>query len=63
VSILILPRDCTPRVKLLKQDVRTKSIPIVAVTSYAMAGDRETIITAGCAGHIEKPIGPDSFVD
>ena len=47
----------------LKQDDKTASIPIVAVTSYAMAGDRETILATGCEGYIEKPIDPDSFVD
>ena len=38
------------------------SIPIVAVTSYAMAGDREQRLAAGCDGYLEKPIDPDSFV-
>jgi len=37
-------------------------IPIVAVTSYAMAGDREKAIAAGCNGYIEKPINPDTFL-
>lgn len=37
--------------------------PIVAVTSYAMAGDRERILAAGCNGYIEKPINPDTFLD
>ncbi len=46
----------------LKQAGETKAIPVVAVTSYAMAGDRETILAAGCEGYIEKPIDPDSFV-
>jgi two-component system, cell cycle response regulator DivK len=36
-------------------------IPIVAVTSYAMPGDREKAIEAGCTGYIEKPIDPDTF--
>ncbi|UYN95359.1 MAG: response regulator [Enhydrobacter sp.] len=36
--------------------------PIVAVTSYAMAGDREKSLAAGCTGYIEKPINPDTFV-
>lgn len=47
----------------LKQTDETLSIPIVAVTSYAMAGDRESILNAGCEGYIEKPIDPDSFVN
>lgn len=38
------------------------SIPIVAVTSYAMAGDRDKALAAGCTGYIEKPINPDTFV-
>jgi CheY-like chemotaxis protein len=37
-------------------------IPIVAVTSYAMAGDREKALAAGCSGYIEKPINPDNFI-
>ena len=36
--------------------------PIVAVTSYAMLGDREKAIASGCDGYIEKPINPDTFV-
>ncbi len=37
-------------------------VPIVAVTSYAMVGDRERILGAGCNGYIEKPINPDTFI-
>jgi len=47
----------------LKQAGETRAIPVVAVTSYAMAGDRETILATGCEGYIEKPIDPDSFVE
>lgn len=35
---------------------------IVAVTSYAMPGDREHALEAGCTGYIEKPINPDTFI-
>lgn len=38
------------------------SIPVVAVTSYAMVGDREKALSAGCSGFIEKPINPDTFL-
>jgi len=37
-------------------------VPIVAVTSYAMVGDRERALEAGCSGYIEKPINPDTFL-
>lgn len=46
----------------LKRDPQLKSIPIVAVTSYAMAGDREKCLAAGAEGYIEKPINPETFV-
>ncbi|HEV2694862.1 MAG TPA: response regulator [Verrucomicrobiae bacterium] len=38
------------------------AIPIIAVTSYAMVGDREKCLAAGCKGYIEKPINPETFV-
>ncbi len=47
----------------LKRHSELDNVPIVAVTSYAMVGDRENIIAAGATGYIEKPINPDTFVD
>lgn len=38
------------------------SIPIVAVTSYAMIGDKERLLATGCNGYIEKPIDPMLFL-
>jgi two-component system, cell cycle response regulator DivK len=38
------------------------AVPIIAVTSYAMPGDREKALESGCTGYIEKPINPDTFV-
>jgi CheY-like chemotaxis protein len=40
-----------------------REVSIIAVTSYAMAGDREKALAAGCNGYIEKPINPETFVD
>lgn len=37
-------------------------IPIVALTSFAMTGDRNRALQAGCSGYIEKPINPDTFI-
>ena len=45
----------------LKAKPSLAEVPIVAVTSYAMRGDRERVLAAGCQGYIEKPINPDTF--
>lgn len=43
-----------------RNDLNT--IPIIAVTSHAMVGDRERAMAAGATGYIEKPIDPDNFI-
>ena len=47
----------------LRRDPEMDSIPIIAVTSHAMVGDRERILSAGCTSYIEKPIDPETFVE
>jgi CheY-like chemotaxis protein len=48
--------------RAIRKDLRLATVPMVAVTSYAMPGDREQVLAAGCTGYIEKPIDPDTFV-
>ena len=49
--------------KELRNNPSLVDVPIVAVTSYAMVGDQESILAAGCQGYIEKPINPSTFID
>jgi len=48
--------------RALRAESTLAQVPIVAVTSYAMVGDREASLAAGCSGYIEKPINPETFV-
>jgi two-component system, cell cycle response regulator DivK len=49
-------------VRILKSDEKTKAIPVIALTSYAMAGDKEKAFEAGFDGYITKPINVREFV-
>lgn len=48
--------------KRLKEDPGTCDIPVIAVTSYAMKGDQEKALAAGCVGYITKPIDKTTFI-
>ena len=48
--------------KRIRESEADGEIPIVALTSYAMVGDREKALNSGCDGYIEKPINPETFV-
>jgi two-component system cell cycle response regulator len=49
--------------RLIKQDAGLMNTPVVALTSYAMEGDREKAMEAGCSDYITKPIDTRSFLD
>lgn len=46
----------------LRNNHALDQVPIIAVTSYAMVGDKERILAAGATGYIEKPINPSMFI-
>jgi CheY-like chemotaxis protein len=47
----------------IRQQGEGGEVPIVAITSYAMYGDRDRIIDAGCTAYFEKPIDPLTIVE
>jgi CheY-like chemotaxis protein len=49
--------------RLIKEDGALKEIPVVALTSYAMQGDDEKALEAGCTGYIAKPINTRTFLE
>ncbi len=49
--------------KWLKEDEDLKSIPVIAVTAFAMKGDEEKIRDGGCEAYIAKPISVTNFLE
>ncbi len=54
--------DMQPQSSIVNRQSSIHRVPIIALTSYAMVGDREKALAAGCTGYIEKPINPDTFI-
>jgi two-component system cell cycle response regulator DivK len=61
MDIRLPDMDGTEAARRLKGDARTARIPIVALTSLAMKGDREWFLAAGFDGYLEKPISVRDF--
>jgi two-component system cell cycle response regulator DivK len=51
--------EATRRIRL---NAELKSIPIIAVTSYALAGDEAKALAAGCTAYITKPFSPRALL-
>lgn len=49
--------------QIIKGDPALKDIPVVALTSYAMQGDEEKAVKAGCTGYITKPLDTKAFLE
>ncbi|MBF0448304.1 MAG: response regulator [Magnetococcales bacterium] len=59
----ILGMEVLKRIRDQELRFGTGPIPVIAMTSYAMSGDRERYLAAGCNGYIEKPIDPEYVME
>ncbi len=55
--------DGADAIKLIRRDERFKNIPIIAVTAYAMIGDREKFLGMGCNEYISKPFFKEELIN
>lgn len=55
--------DGLETVKRIRKSGVGNDIPIIAITSFALMGDMERVLSAGCNGYFEKPIDPITIVD
>lgn len=62
MDIQLPGKDGLEITKELKGQPETADIPVIAVTSYAMKGDREKALAAGCSGYVTKPIDKTIFL-
>ncbi len=63
MDIQLRGMDGLEATRKIKQNSVTADIPVIAVTSYAMKGDREKALAAGCAAYITKPIDKNTFIE
>ncbi len=49
-------------IRRLKDHPQLKDVPVIAVTAYAMVGDRDRVLTQGFEGYLSKPINSETFV-
>jgi len=63
MDIQLPDMDGLSAVRIIRQAESTNHIPIVALTAYAMQGDEEKALNAGCTGYITKPVKTKSFLN
>jgi two-component system cell cycle response regulator DivK len=63
MDIRLPDMDGTDALLRLRESEATASIPVVALTSFAMKGDRERLLATGFDGYLEKPISVREFPD
>jgi len=62
MDIQLTDMDGLEATKRIRGSEADHEIPIIALTSHAMVGDRKKALAAGCTGYIEKPIDPETFM-
>jgi CheY-like chemotaxis protein len=50
-------------IRRIRENPRLALLPVVAVTAYAMRGDREQILKSGFDGYLSKPLNPSSLTE
>ena len=49
-------------IHILKNDPKTKGIPVIALTAHAMTGDKQSALAAGFHNYLSKPLQPATFI-
>jgi len=49
-------------IHILKNDPKTKDIPVIALTAHAMTGDKQRVLAAGFHNYLSKPLQPATFI-
>ncbi len=62
LDMMMPDMDGYEMVQLMKNDRKIKSLPVIAVTAQAMAGDKEKCLNAGVDAYITKPIDIDALL-
>jgi two-component system cell cycle response regulator DivK len=63
MDIQLRVMDGLEATKIIKADPATQNIPIFALTAYAMGGDRERFIQAGCDDYVSKPYNIEDLLE